>query len=157
MNDIKKAMKYSLILGLIGAVLLPVLYEIYANISDSFALVLLFAYVLVSAVIFSKLDGKSAFLGITVNIVYSVPLAMVAYVVIHPFTEKLLTKNSVYFQLSLKDQARFFGYAGAFLVLIYVICFAKKGIAKAFRTFKANRDKAGAYINDAFSEEDNLK
>lgn len=157
MSNIKKAMKYSIIFGSIGAFLMPVLYEFYANISKSISLILMLVYVVVASIFFSKLDRRSSFLGITVSIVYSCSLAMVCYVVIHPLVEKILSESSVYFQLSLKEQVKFFGYSILLLVGMYLICLTKKGIMKAFYTFKSNREKAGSYIEDAFSDEENLK
>lgn len=157
MRDIQKSMKYSLILGLSGALILPMIYEFYANISNAFALILVACFVLISGIVFSSLSIKSALLGVTVSIAYNSILGLIAYVVIHPVAVRFLNSHSVYFQLSIKEQSEFVLYTALLLLCMYVVLLARKGLQKAYSMLKTNNEKTGSYINDAFSDKDDLK
>ena len=63
MPDIQKSMKLSLAFGLSGAVILPVLYEVYANISAAAGLVLIAVWAVCAGAKFSALKFKEAFMG----------------------------------------------------------------------------------------------
>ena len=103
-------MKLSLTFGLTGAVIMPVIYEIYANISQSGGLFIAGIWVLFIGIKLSSLSFKEAVIGITCTIAYTAILGFVAYMVIHPAVTKMLMKRSVYFQLSLKAQFQFVAY-----------------------------------------------
>ena len=64
MPDIQKSMKLSLAFGLSGAVILPVLYEVYANISAAVGLVLIAVWAVCAGAKFSVLKFKEAFMGV---------------------------------------------------------------------------------------------
>lgn len=153
MKDIQRAMKLSIIFGLLGAVALPFLYEIYANVAQTAALVLAAVYAVVAGFVFSSLSIRSALLGITVTLAYNSILGIVGYVLIHPLMEDFLESHSVYFQLSLQQQAKFLIYTALILICMYPVCLAKKGILRAVKQFRSNSDKTGAYIDDAFSDD----
>ena len=157
MKDIQKSMKLSLIFGLLGAVGIPIIYEIYANISIAAGLFLAVCYTLAAGVIFSGLAMKSALLGITVCLAYNGILGMIAYVVIHPAMVGFLNSHSEYFQLSLKEQLMFLIYVAVILLCMYLVCFVRKGFGRAYNLFKSNREKTGAYIEDAFSDSGDIK
>lgn len=152
MKDIQKSMKYSLIFGIAGAVAVPVLYEIYANISTAAGLFLVACYAVAAGIIISSLDMRSALLGITVCLAYNGILGMIAYVIIHPAMVSFLNSHSTYFQLSLEAQAKFLLYTALILFGMYLICFMRKGFEKAHSLFKSNREKTRSYIEDAFSD-----
>lgn len=157
MKDIQKSMKLSIIFGLLGAVALPFVYEIYANVAQTAALVLIACYAVVAGIVFSSLSMRSALLGITVTLAYNSILGMIGYVIIHPLMEKFLEDHSVYFQLSLQQQAKFLLYTALLLICMYPACLAKKGILRAAKQFRINSDKAGAYIEDAFLDDGDVK
>ena len=59
--DLQRSMKLSLIFGLAGAVLVPFLYEIYANVSTAAGLFLVAAWTVFVGIKFSFLSFKEAF------------------------------------------------------------------------------------------------
>ena len=59
MPDIQKSMKLSLAFGLSGAVILPVLYEVYANISAAAGLVLIAVWAVCAGAKFSEIGRAS--------------------------------------------------------------------------------------------------
>ncbi len=154
MNDLPKSMKYSLIFGLGGAVLLPLLYEVYANMSRGFALFLLACWVAFAGIKFSALSFRASAVGIAACIAYSGILGFICYVVIHPAAVGFIGSHSVYFQLSLEEQMWFVLYAALILLGMFVVCIAKYGICAAVRHIRGNGEKAAAYIEDAFKDGD---
>ena len=151
--DLQRSMKLSLIFGLAGAVLVPFLYEIYANVSTAAGLFLVAAWTVFVGIKFSFLSFKEAFLGITCTIAYSGILGFVCYIIVHPAVQNVLEKNSVYFQLTLQQQAYFVLYTIVIFLCMYVIWLAKFGVQCAIGKLKNNRDKAGEYIDNAFEDE----
>ncbi len=154
MNDIKKITRYSLQFGLIGAVLIPIIYECYANISKSASMVLLGAWAVFIGLKFSSMKAKPAILGMCATLAYSGVFGFIFYVFLHPLVVKALEKKSVYFYLSLKDQMWFLLYAAIIMLCMFVVCFAKYGICKAIKQVKGNNEKTEMYIKDAFSDEE---
>ena len=157
MDEMRKSMKYSIIYGIVGAVLLPVIYELYANVSSTFAIILWTAGVIFAGIKFSAQGFKEAFLGITCTIAYSGILGSICYMIIHPKIKDLLTRRSVYFQLDLKEQAYFFLWIFLILLVMYVIWLVRFAFRKTVEKIKSNSDKAGEYIDNAFSESDEDK
>ncbi|MGN0595472.1 MAG: hypothetical protein ACI4I6_09950 [Hominimerdicola sp.] len=153
MENLKTSMKYSLIFGLLGAVLIPVFYEVYANISRSVGLFFIACWAIFAGVKFSSLSAKEAFVGITCTIAYSGILGMICYIIIHPAVQKMLTENSVYFQLDLKSQMFFLLYAVLISILMYLIWLVRLGLTKAFHRLRNNRKMAGDYIANAFNDD----
>lgn len=157
MLDLKRAMKLSLIFGLSGALLMPVIYEIYANVSQNVGLTMAGIWVLFIGIKLSSLSFKEAVIGITCTIAYTAILGFIAYMVIHPAITNMLMKRSVYFQLSLKEQFRFVIYCFWIFLGIYGIWVTRFALAKAIAKFKSNSEKTGAYIDNAFNDEDDEK
>lgn len=153
MKDLPRAMKLSLIYGLIGAALIPFLYEFYANISRTGALVLVGIWAIGVGLKFSSLAFKEATVGITACLAYTGILGLICYVIIHPAIVSFLEKNSAYFLLSLKEQSLYVLYVAIILACMYIVCYAKYGIVKAISQLKGNSEKTGQYINDAFNDE----
>lgn len=153
--ELKKPMKYSIILGVAGSALIPVLYEVYANISKGFAVFLLFVW---AGVCFYKLAGfptKECMLAITCLIAYSGILGIVMYVIIHPAVQSFLEKNSKYYYLTLKEELLFFALAIGVMLLLYIMYFGKVFILKSIARLRENSSAAGKYIDNAFdSSED---
>ena len=155
MLDLRRSMKLAIGFGLTGAVLMPVLYEIYANISAGIALVLVLIWVLFAGVKFSSLTFKEAVIGITCTIAYSGILGFVCYFLIHPAVMKLLVKNSVYFQLGIRSQLLFFAYCFVIFLGMYLVWPIRFCGRKTLEKFRSNSEKAGEYIDNAFDDEDN--
>ena len=137
MEEMKKAMKYSLIFGICGAGVIPVIYEIYANVSKDAALWIFSAYVIFAGVKFSPLKAREA-----------IPL----YLVIHPAVKGWLEKKSKYFQLDLSAQLRFLGAVGIIFLLMFMVWIARAGVSRAVKKLRSNSEKTGSYIENAFSE-----
>ena len=85
MPDIQKSMKLSLAFGLSGAVILPVLYEVYANISAAAGLVLIAVWAVCAGAKFSALKFKEAFMGMVCTLAYAGILGVICYIVIQSF------------------------------------------------------------------------
>ena len=153
--DLKKPMKYSIILGVLGSVLVPLLYEVYANIGKGFAVLLLFVWAGVCFVKLMRFPIKEGVLSITCTIAYTGILGIVMYVVIHPAVQSFLEKNSKYYYLTLKEEAAFFGFAIGVMLLLYLMLFMKVIIQRSVARLKEISEKSGEYIENAFeSSED---
>ena len=137
MPDIQKSMKLSLAFGLSGAVILPVLYEVYANISAAAGLVLIAVWAVCTL----------AYAGI---------LGVICYIVIHPKVSDMLNRRSVYFQLSLKQQAYFVLYAVLISLCMFLVWGGIFGVKKAIERFRLNREKTGEYIDKAFDDDEDM-
>lgn len=157
MKDFQRAMKLSLAFGLCGAVLLPLLYECYANISRTAALVLIGAWALFTGLKLSALDIKAALLASAAELIYTAGLGFVVFVLIHPAVVRSLEKNSKYFFLTLKEQGVFVVYAFALMLLVFVACIAVWGIKGAVRRIRDNNELAASYIENAFDSEEDKK
>ena len=152
MEEMKKAVKYSLIFGICGAGVIPVIYEIYANVSKDAALWIFSAYVIFAGVKFSPLKAREAMLGMVCTAAYSGVLAIPLYLVIHPAVKGWLEKKSKYFQLDLSAQLRFLGAVGIIFLLMFMVWIARAGVSRAVKKLRSNSEKTGSYIENAFSE-----
>ncbi len=152
MVDLKKAMKLSLIYGLAGAVLVSLLYETYANISRTIGLFLAAVWVIFVGIKFSALSFREAFVGVTCCLAYTGILGVICYVLVHPRIVAVLAERSVYFQLSLKEQAYFALYLALIFLCMYIIWAVRFGLTKALERFRSNREKTGEYIDNAFDD-----
>lgn len=153
MDDFKKTMKYSLIFGLSGAVVIPLFYEIYANISRTVGIVLVAVWAVTAGIKLSSQKLSHAIPGTTACLGYTGILGIVCYTVIHPAVTDFLNSHSEYVLLSLDEQARFVLYTALIGLGIYILCFFRRGIINASNRIKRNGDKAAAYIKDAFADE----
>ncbi len=160
MTNIQNAMKYSLIYGFIGAVLLPFIHESYANIGKTFSLLVLSALVLAMTVRLSQFSFKEALLGITITLAVSSVLGACLYLFIHEKVVDFLEKNSKYFALEMTEHFRY--YVSVLLILLsgYLVCLIIFGFKGLFRKFRDNQAAVKDYIDNAFddvnSNEDNL-
>ena len=153
MDNLQQSMKYSLVLGLAGAVILPVSFEIYANIWQALGYVLIGIWSVVSGLKFSSLKFREAFVGMFCTIAYGGIFGFLLYLLIHPVIKNALEKKSVYFQLSLSQEAGFVLYAFVIMLCMFVVWTAKTAILSAFRKMAKNREKTGEYIENAFDDE----
>lgn len=153
MNDLQKTLKYSLIFGLSGALLIPLFYEVYANISRTIGLVLIAVWAVFAGIKLSAQKLKYGILGATACIAYTGVLGIVGYTIIHPAMVSFLNSHSSYIQLSIKEQARFLLYAAVISLCIYLVCIARRGIMKATSHIKGNGNKAASYIQNAFADD----
>ena len=156
MPDIQKSMKLSLAFGLSGAVILPVLYEVYANISAAAGLVLIAVWAVCAGAKFSALKFKEAFMGMVCTLAYAGILGVICYIVIHPKVSDMLNRRSVYFQLSLKQQAYFVLYAVLISLCMFLVWGGIFGVKKAIERFRLNREKTGEYIDKAFEDDEDM-
>lgn len=159
MTNFQKAIKYSLIYGFIGAVLLPLIHESYANIGKTFSLLVLALLVLAMTVRLSQFSFKEALLGITVTLSVSSVLGACLYLFIHERVVDFLESNSKYFYLGVSGHFKY--YVSAVLILLsgYAVCMVIFGFKNLVRKFKDNQTAAKDYIDNAFddvnSKEDN--
>lgn len=156
MPDIQKSMKLSLAFGLSGAVILPVLYEVYVNISAAAGLVLIAVWAVCAGAKFSALKFKEAFMGMVCTLAYAGILGVICYIVIHPKVSDMLNRRSVYFQLSLKQQAYFVLYAVLISLCMFLVWGGIFGVKKAIERFRLNREKTGEYIDKAFDDDEDM-
>ncbi len=152
MDSLKRSMKYSLIFGICGSVVIPVIYEIYANVSKDLGLLLFSAYVITAGVKFSPLPFKDAALGMICMAAYSCVLAIPAFLLIHPWIKQMLEKRSKYFQLTFSQQLRFVILILLIFLLMFLVWAARAGFKKAFEKFRSNGEKAKGYIDNAFDD-----
>lgn len=152
MECMKRSMKYSLVFGICGCFVIPVIFEMYANVSRDFALLLFAAYVLAAGFKFSPLPAKDAMLGITCTIAYSGVLAIPAFLLVHPRVKALLEKRSKYFTLAFREQVKFIVYIALIFLLMYLVWLARAGFKKAFEKFRSNSEKTKGYIDNAFDD-----
>ena len=120
MPDIQKSMKLSLAFGLSGAVILPVLYEVYANISAAAGLVLIAVWAVCAGAKFSALKFKEAFMGMVCTLAYAGILGVICYIVIHPKVSDMLQAVGV-FSAQFETAGLFRALCGAYKPL-YVPC-----------------------------------
>ena len=153
--DLKLPMKNSIILGLIGSALVPLLYEAYANIGKTFAVVLLLAWVVFCFVRFARFPAKEALLSVTCLIAYTGILGIVMYCIIHPAVQAYLEKNSKYYYLTFKEEMWFFASAIGAMLMLYVLLAVRLMVQRSILKFRENSERAGRYIDNAFdSSED---
>jgi hypothetical protein len=154
MKDIDRAMKYFILFAIGSAVVLPVLGEVYANVSNGIAVALAAAWAVWAGVKFSSLTPRSAMLGITAYVFSSVVLSLVGYVIIHPAIKSWIENHSVYFSLSLEQLVKFWGTAFGLLLAAYVIYVVRLGFSKAFEKLRNNSRETASAIDNAFSEDE---
>ena len=157
MKDIQKAMKLSLCFGLTGAVLIPLMYECYANISRTASLVLLACWAVFIGVKYSALSRRSALLAGAAGFAYSFGLGLICYIVIHNAAVGILSSGSKYFYLTLKEQMLFWLYAVLIMLASFAVMFFVWGIKYAVKRIKANSERVGEYISNAFDDSGDLK
>lgn len=152
MTNIQNEMKYSIIYGFIGAVLLPFIHESYANIGKTFSLLVLSALVLAMTVRLSQFSFKEALLGITVTLAVSSVLGACLYLFIHQKVVDFLERNSKYFALEMTEHFRY--YVSVLLILLsgYVVCLIIFGFKGLFRKFRDNQTAVKDYIDNAFDD-----
>lgn len=152
MSDLQKAVKLSLVTGFIGAAVLPILHETYANISRGFVIFCLLAGCVVSGILYSKREVKNALCAITVQISISGALGIAIYVLIHPLTVSFLNKISKYFYLSAINS--FYYYFSVFLNMlgIYFIYAVSHVIYVLIKRTKDSNEKIKSYIDNAFDD-----
>ena len=144
----KRAMKLSLMFGLPGAVAVPLAFEIYANVSQTAAFVLLGAWIIFVGVKFYPLPTKPSFVGIAAFIAYTVAFGIVLISPVHNAVKSFLDDNSEYFQLELGEAAAFWVYA----VLLYLCLFLAAVLRVAVRKIRANNERTASSIENAFDD-----
>ncbi|SFC94423.1 hypothetical protein [Ruminococcus albus] len=154
MPDLRRSMKLSIVFGLIGAVLLPVLYEIYANISTTVGLFFVICWVFFAGVKFSGLTFKEALIGITCTIAYSGVFGFIFALAIHPAIMNFLIRRSVYFRLEPKAMLEFVAICFFLFIGMYLLWVIRFALCKVMAKFKSNREMAGSYIENAFNDEE---
>lgn len=154
MKDFERAMKLSLIYGLIGAVLAPLIYECYANISRGFALALLAVWAVWVGYKLSSLSHTAAMLSASAALAYTVGMGFMAFIIVHPLIVKALEKSSKYFYLTLDEQLNFVVCAFFIMLIMFIVCWAVWGVKYAVSHIKSNNERAAGYIDNAFDSEE---
>ncbi len=154
MNNNEKSMKYFVIFALGAAVMLPAGYEVYANISRGFAMIMVAALAIAAGVKFSPLPAKSAVLGISAYVFSGAVLSMIGYVIIHPAVRSWLEANSKYFDLPLVEMAGYWAKAFGLLACSYVVYFGWLGLRAAMGRIEKNNSAAASAIDNAFEDTD---
>ncbi|MBR1384528.1 MAG: hypothetical protein IJ555_12080 [Ruminococcus sp.] len=154
MKDFERAMKLSLIYGMIGAVAAPLIYEIYANISRTFALLLLAAWAVYAGYKLSSLSRTAAMLAASATLAYTAGMGFILFIVIHPVIVKALEKSSKYFYLTLDEQLNFVICAFFIMLIMFLVCGAVWGVKYAISHIRSNNERAAGYIDNAFDSED---
>ncbi len=152
MTNIQKTIKYSLIFGFIGAVLLPLIHESYANIGRTFSLLLLAVLVLAMTVRLSQFSLKEALLGITLTLAVSSVLGACIYLFVHNSIVSFLERNSKYFRLTAAEHLKYYVLTAVILMLSYAVCLLIFGFKGLVRKFKDNQTAAKSYIDNAFDD-----
>ncbi len=152
MTDLQKAVKMSLITGFIGAAVLPILHETYANISKNFVIFCLLAGCVVSGILYSKRALKNALCAITVQISISAALGIALYVLIHPLVVSFLNKISKYFYLSSPESIYYYSLVLLNLLGIYFIYAVAHIIVLFIKRTKDSNEKIKSYIDNAFDD-----
>lgn len=152
MTDLQKAVKLSLVTGFIGAVALPILHEMYANISKGFVIFCLLAGCVVSGILYSKREVKNAICAITVQISISAALGFVLYLLIHPLIVFFLNNISKYFYLSGFDSIYYYALVLLSLIGIYFMYAVSHIIVMLVKRTKDSNEKIKSYIDNAFDD-----
>ncbi len=152
MNDLDRAMKYFIGFSLGSAIILPLVCEMYSNVS-SYCVWFVAIWAIVVGVKFSNISLKSAMLGITAYVFSSAVLSIFGYLGLHPIIKDWLEENSTYFSLSLEGAARYWAAALAMLLLAYVVYLIRLGILKAMGKLKENSSAAASAIDTAFDDD----
>lgn len=152
MTDLQKAVKLSLVTGFIGAAALPILHEMYANISKGFVIFCLLAGCVVSGILYSKREVKNAICAITVQISISAALGFVLYLLIHPLIVSFLNNISKYFYLSGFDSIYYYALVLLSLIGIYFMYAVSHIIVMLVKRTKDSNEKIKSYIDNAFDD-----
>ncbi len=153
MGDLQKTLKYSLVFGLSGAVIIPFVYEFYANVSKAVGIVLIMLWALTAGLKLSKQKISYCILGTTACLGYAGVLGIVCYVVIHKLAIAFMDVNGGYTLLPLSEQAKFVLYTAIIGMSIYIVCFFARAVKKALAIIIRNRENTASYIQDAFADE----
>jgi hypothetical protein len=153
MKEIDRSMKYFIAFALGSAVVLPLMYETYLNLSKTIAIVLVAVWAAAAGVKFSTLPTKTALLGITAYIFSSAVTSILGFVVIHPAVKNWIENHSEYFSPTLKEVAMYWGQAFGLLFFSYVIMMLIKGFRFAEDKIRSGRKEVGTAIDNAFSED----
>ncbi|MFT3950698.1 MAG: hypothetical protein QM689_01825 [Oscillospiraceae bacterium] len=154
-SEFFKAVRYALIYGFAGMLVLPFGLEIYANIGHMGGMVLIACLAVFAGVKFGALRLRDALLGVTTFLLFAGILGAIFWLWLHPRTVDFLNAHSTYFHLSATGYGNFLLKAGTVLLFTYAIAGARIG----FRGFRSraqkNADDAGRFIDEAFSDNDN--
>lgn len=153
MTDFRKAMKYALIYGFIGAVVIPLSFEVYANIAHTAGLILTACLVVFAGVKFGSLHAKSMLLGITTFLIFCSMFGFLVFFPLHQFTVGFLNDHSQYFYLTTAEIGAFLLKTGVMLLMTLVVAGAKIGWVRFLEKARHNAEDAGRFIDHAFDED----
>lgn len=151
----EKAMKYFILFTIGSALLLPFGYEIYANLSRTFAWIILSVWVIAAGVKFSRLPLKNAMLGITSFVFSSVVMSVIGYLAIHPAVRSWIERHSEYFELTLAESLGYWYAAFLSLFAVYIVFFAALGVKKAVIALISEPDSVTDAVDNAFADSEN--
>lgn len=155
MNDMQQAIKKSLIFGFSGAVILPICYEIYANIMPQLAIILMLGFSVWASIAFLKNKFRFAVLGITAYIAFASIFGVLVYIFINPLVENILKEaKSEYFYLSFAEQIKFCGKALEIMAIAYIFGIVKSIVVRLKKKFEENGKLAENAIENAFNDDE---
>lgn len=148
---LNSALKY----GIIGALAFPLIYEGYANIMKSLAVIAAFVICVLAAIRLSKHSAPQAFVGYLGFVLLSCGFGAFAELMLHKHIVAALEKSSEYFYLTIRDTVDFVLYVAACYAsgaVIMLMIFAFKAAKKKIHT---NGEIAKNVIDNAFGDEVN--
>lgn len=148
-HNFVKSVKLGLFTALYASVCIPVGYEIYANISRTFALLLLLAGAVFIGIRFAKLPLKEAFIGFVYSVILTVGFSLVTSLVIHRLSVKFIDSISGYISISLDLTFDFYIKTAAISLVIIALPILKLVLDK----FRQNSEATKNYIDNAFDED----
>lgn len=151
-NDLKPAVKKALILGAVGAVFLPLMYEAYANISHSFSFMLLICWAAASGAVLSGQKVKNALVAIVSLLAITYGGALVVYMILHPATKSFLSSVAKYYELDIYDNVFYWAVALGITLLVFVVYFILYLVRRVAARQKSHGEKLRNDIDNAFND-----
>lgn len=153
-NDVKKTVRLALIFGFVGAVGIPLAYELYANVSRFIALALLVAGAVYVGIKLSEFSFKDSFIAFVFMFVLMTGFSIVCFMIIHPMVVDFLEKKSDYYPLATDESVKFFIKTAGIQLLAIAVCVLKGCIKYMIKKLRENSEATGKYILNAFDDEE---
>lgn len=153
-ENMTKSIRLALVFGFVGAVGIPLAYEVYANVSRFIALALLVVGAVYVGLKLSEFSFKDAFVAFVFMFVLMTGFAIVGFMIIHPAVVKYLEDRSDYFSLSTADSVKFFVKTAGIQLLAIGVCVLKSCGKMMINKFRENSEATRKYIENAFDDEE---
>lgn len=149
-QSVKSALRY----GFIGAPLMVLVYECYANIMPSIAIAIAVAGCVFVAVRLCRYELYDALSAGAFFTVISAGFGIFLQIMLHDSIVGFLEKNSKYFHLNFKEVVMFIVEIMLCYMLMFVIILGKAGVTAAIRKIKNNGERSATFIENAFNDDD---